>query len=201
MLLRSAHIVPGTGRLVKTVLAGGSSLRCLAGFAEEYFPYLASCLEDEHVSGGRVGPPPASAAFSVSPSSTAVARMPSISVTRPSVCSTGLPSARPVRGLAVRQCEHRHRGDRGPRDAERGVPRVITGGQHHRGRLLLADAADGKAPAVQGRVRSRTGRQDREVLGQVLAGRAPPLLGTGHRADLLSRTGLDRYHLSLHVTG
>jgi hypothetical protein len=30
---------------------------------------------------------------------------------------------------------------------------------------------------------------------------APPLLGTGHRADLLSRTGLGRYHLSLHVTG
>jgi hypothetical protein len=39
------------------------------------------------------------AAFSVSPASTAVARIPSTSVTRPSVISTGLPSARPVRAL------------------------------------------------------------------------------------------------------
>ena len=39
------------------------------------------------------------AAFSTSPASTATARIPSTSVTRPSVISTGLPSARPVRAL------------------------------------------------------------------------------------------------------
>src|ERR1700722_11430728 len=40
-------------------------------------------------------------------------------------------------------------------------------------RLLLAAAADGEAPAVQGRVRGGAGRQDREVLGHVLAWRDP----------------------------
>jgi hypothetical protein len=45
MLLRSAHIVPGTGRSVKTALASGSRLRCLAGFVEEDFPYLAGGVQ------------------------------------------------------------------------------------------------------------------------------------------------------------
>ena len=78
----------------RSVLPAGVS--ALVG---EDLPHLAGGVVDEHVPGGGIGPPQPAAAFSTRPSRTATARMPSISVTLPSVCRTGLPSARPVRAL------------------------------------------------------------------------------------------------------
>ena len=66
---------------------------------DEDLPYLADRVVDQHVPGSRVGPPPAQRRVEHQAEQNGSGEDPVDQGTRPSVASTGLPSAWPVRVL------------------------------------------------------------------------------------------------------